>query len=103
MLELDHQGCPSQVRDESGPRGSNGRTHSATVSDVSDSARSHDPGDLDVHCWQASRLTSMFSSEVTSIHDKHHAEHGNICVYLYVHICLKQSGAARRTNRLRLQ
>ena len=55
MLERDHQGCPFQVRDESGPRGSNGRTHSATVSDVSDSARSHDPGDLDVHCQLSAR------------------------------------------------
>jgi hypothetical protein len=49
MLELDLRECPSRVRDESGPRGSNGHSHLATVSDVCDSVRSHDPGDLDVH------------------------------------------------------
>jgi len=36
--------------DESCPRDNNGRTHLATVADVSDAARSHDPGDLDAHC-----------------------------------------------------
>ena len=50
MLQLDHRECPSQVRDESGPRGNNERSPSATVAGVAHSEQSRDRASRALRC-----------------------------------------------------